>query len=349
MGASVRQQATPSRQGGVALILVLLVVALMSIVATQLGSLLQLNIQQASNREQYLQAYWFARGGERLARGLIEAALEADNRLHLGQAWASPLLSYPIDGGFMQVRIIDQQACYNLNALSELNTDQDGSTTALPKPVSQLHGLMTALDVDPALIGRWVDPLRDWLDKDNLPTGVDGAEDLYYTNRTPPYLPANGPLHDLTELAFIDGLGLSDTPRSDEEREQLAGVRQQLCVVPAAELKLNVNTLTEEQTALLVGLFEGKITTEDAAEWLEARPEDGFNDVDAFWAQVVANETLAASIDVTTKDQLRVDSEFFLARVEVNYYDANLILYARIKVRDGKPTVYQLHYGRMDG
>ena len=53
---------------GMALMVVLLVVALISLIATHLGSLVQLNIRQAANREQYQQAYWFALGGEKLAR-----------------------------------------------------------------------------------------------------------------------------------------------------------------------------------------------------------------------------------------------------------------------------------------
>jgi len=336
------------RSRGVALVLVLLVVALMSIVATQLGSLLQLNIQQASNREQYQQAYWYAQGGERLARGLIEAALEANNRIHLEQAWASPLLSYPIDGGYMQIGIVDQQACFNLNAFSGLETPQDGPVTAEPKPVRQFNALLAALELDPGLGAQLVEPLRDWLDRDSLPTGINGAEDLYYTNQTPPYLSANGPLFDLSELAFVDGVGRSQNPRSDEERQQLQSLRQQLCVVASDLVELNVNTLRAEQAPLLTGLFEGKVSNDDSKEWIEARPADGFADVDGFWALVVADPAIAALIDVATKDQLRVSSDFFLARVEVNYYDANLVVYSRIKVRDGKPVVYQRHYGGLD-
>jgi len=339
--------AFPRRCRGVALILVLLVVALMTIVATQLGSLLQLNIQQASNREQYQQAYWYALGGERLARGLIEAALTADNRIHLGQAWASPLLSYPIDGGFMQLQIQDQRACFNINALSALNTAQDSSQDQNPRPLRQLAALLLALDLDPGLGSQLLEPLRDWLDSDSLPTGVNGGEDLFYTNQTPPYLPANGPLVDLSELAFIDGFR-ADGQRSDEESQQLQELRGALCALPSDTLELNLNTLTEEQAPLLGALFEGKVSNADAQQWIVDRPTEGFTDVDQFWAPLVADPQFAASIDATVKDQLNVSSDFFLARVEVNYYDANLVVYTRIKVRDGKPFVYQRHYGALN-
>ncbi len=327
---------------------VLLVVALMSIVATQLGSRVHLNIQQAGNRAQYEQAYWYALGGERLARGLIEAALQADDRIHRDQAWSSALLSYPIDGGMMQLQIDDQRTCFNLNALSVLVTPQDAQQEQRPKTLRQFERLFQLLDIETARAQSMIEPLRDWLDADTLPTGLDGAEDLFYTNLSPPYLPANGPLVGLSELNFIDGF---QPPGEAEEtlQEKLARLRALFCALPDTNMQLNLNTLQPDQFPVLAALFQGQLSVDEVKGVMEGRPTEGFADVDAFWSQLQSDEEQAATLDQTVKEQLSVSSDFFLARVEVNYYDSNFILYTRIYVREGKPVTYRRHYGVLNG
>ncbi|GAB3375882.1 type II secretion system minor pseudopilin GspK [Azotobacter armeniacus] len=328
-----------------ALMVVLLVVALISIIATHLGSLVQLNIQQASNREQYQQAYWFALGGERLARGLIESAIKADHRIHLSQAWANPRISYPIDGGHIKVSIQDQAACFNLNVLSSLNTPQDGPQTEQPLPLRQLVHLMKELGASEYQISQLVEPLRDWLDNDTLPTGLKGAEDLFYTNLDPAYLPANGPLTDLTELNFIDGFRHMAHQSRDEEQGFLERLRPFLCVLPGVKPLVNLNTVKPEQAPLLSALFEGQVPTTQLIQWLSDRPVEGFQRIDEFRKLLEVESMLTSGIEAVIRTQLKVTSEFFLARIEVNYHDANLVLHTRIHVQNGASVVYQRHYG----
>ncbi|WP_020682680.1 type II secretion system minor pseudopilin GspK [Marinobacterium rhizophilum] len=334
-----------SRQqnAGVALMIVLLVVAMISLVAVQIGSLLQLGIRQAGNREQYQQAQWFALGGERLARSLIESAFEHDKRIHPGQAWAMPGRRYPIDGGSIRLDIRDQGACFNLNALSALTTDQDGSKQKPPQAVRQLASLIQALGGSEAETAQLLEPLRDWLDEDNLTTGLRGAEDLYYTARQPPYLPANGPLASLSELGFIRGFRRDDdyVPLSEE-------LRPWLCAPPDRDLLLNLNSLGANRLALLSALFEGKVPTDRLTQALNARPAGGFRSADEFWQRLAGDESLAGRLDAQVRPQLRVTSDFFLARIEVNLHETNLVLYSRIQVRNDQTAVYQRHYGALN-
>ncbi|MFB8830789.1 type II secretion system minor pseudopilin GspK [Azotobacter sp. CWF10] len=335
---------------GMALMIVLLVVALISIIATHLGSLVQLNIRQAANREQYQQAYWFALGGERVARKLLESALKTDKRTHPRQAWADPRLSYPIDGGVIRIRIQDQNACFNLNALSTLNTPQDASQTKEPLLLRQFARLLEELGADESQTAQLVEPLRDWLDNDTLPTGVKGAEDLFYTGLEPAYLPANGPLADPTELYLIDGFRQLAAKARDDEQSFLHRLRPYLCALPDTKLQVNVNSLGPEQAPLLSALFEGQVPLGLLTQWLSERPAEGFGNVDEFWALLrqSGDDTLSSDVDAAVKTQLRVSSEFFLARIEVDYHDANLVLLSRIQIRNGTSAVYQRHYGALD-
>jgi len=335
------------RQQGVALILVLLVVALMTIIATRLGFGLQLGIQRAENRQQYQQAYWYALGGERLARELIESALESEERIHPGQAWASPLLRYPIDGGQIHLVIEDQRACFNINALTTLNTPQSADYRAAERgSVRQLSALLRLLAFEPGEAENMIEPLRDWLDSDTLPTGLNGVEDLYYSSRVPPYLPANGPLTSMSELYYIDGFVVGDNGSVRDERRERLG--RMLCAVPNDRVILNLNTLAPEHAPVLGALFEDKVPLDEIEEWLQSRPGDGIASVDEFWEALTTGRNGHEDLDVAVKEQLSVSSEYFQVRVEVNYYDARLLMYAKVRVRDGKAYTYQRQYGELE-
>jgi general secretion pathway protein K len=106
---------TYRQQRGVALIVVLLIVALVSILATQMGSRLQLNVLRASNIKDNNQAYWYAMGAEHYARKSIAQLLEAKKGvLSLEGDWSEPL-AFPLEGGGIQAQLLDMQACFNVN------------------------------------------------------------------------------------------------------------------------------------------------------------------------------------------------------------------------------------------
>ena len=64
------------KQQGVALIIVLLIVAIVSVLATEMGSRLQLQIKRASNIKENNQAYWYAMGAEQYAQKSIKLLME---------------------------------------------------------------------------------------------------------------------------------------------------------------------------------------------------------------------------------------------------------------------------------
>jgi general secretion pathway protein K len=57
-----------SRQRGIALIIVLMVVAFVAILGTEMGQRLQLQIQRTANIKDSNQAYWYALGAEQYAK-----------------------------------------------------------------------------------------------------------------------------------------------------------------------------------------------------------------------------------------------------------------------------------------
>ncbi len=93
--------------------------------------------------------------------------------------------------------------------------------------------------------------------------------------QTPGYLAANQPMQDVSELRLLAGMD--------------AALYQRLlpfvCVQPDDALQVNVNTLRPSQAALLVALFPGDLTLQEAQQLLHNRPRTGWSSVAAFLAQ----------------------------------------------------------------
>lgn len=64
------------KQRGVALIIVFMIVAIVVVIATDMGSRLQIQIQRAANLKDNNQAYWYAMGAEAFARKSIKTIFD---------------------------------------------------------------------------------------------------------------------------------------------------------------------------------------------------------------------------------------------------------------------------------
>ncbi len=323
----------PPRQHGVALILVLLTVAIIAMLATEVSGLIQFDLRLAQNRFQHQQAYWYALGGERLARRILDEDLGTGASANLQQGWANPNLQYPFDGGGASLSIRDQQACFNINALTSLKTPITSGPTPLLQ--RQFETLFALVDIDPQQVQPLNEVLRDWLDSDSQPSGFDGVEDLHYSGQTPAYQPLNSTVAERSELGLLQGF-------EPAIRQQLAPF---LCALPDDKLLLNINTLSEAQAALLSALFEGNLPLSDAELLIQQRPAEGYSDVDAFWALLPPAISTANPASDDIKKQLSVQSRFFIATTAVTFYDSRFILNSRLRLDQGHFRAYQRYYG----
>jgi len=185
------------KKRGIALVVVLLVVALLSVTVLEFTSQVQLQKLLASNLADSVRAFYMAKSGIYIAaRSLIED-LNSSKEDHLGEAWAFPLPPLPLEGGTIRVTITDESAKLNLNRLvlgsNRVNTRMQGA-------VSQLF---TLLNLDPAL----VDAVIDWIDEDTsqVASGADENAAYGYGYGTAEYLSKNARLDTLEELRLITG------------------------------------------------------------------------------------------------------------------------------------------------
>lgn len=186
------------RQRGVALITAVLIVALATILATQIGFDSALEQRRSSTILLLDQAFLVGLGAEAWAASYLKDDLENSQQDHLGERWATPIPPIPIDGGAIEGSVEDMQGRFNLN---ELITPE---AAVNPEGLREFQNLLAALELE----AKWAAILADWLDVDTQPTFPDGAEDDLYTAQTPPYRAANGPITSVSELLALPGFDL---------------------------------------------------------------------------------------------------------------------------------------------
>jgi len=351
------------RSSGVALITVLLIVFLASVTATSLATLQQMAIRRGTVLQHQQQARLYALGAEQWAKIILERDLEDGKTDHPGEKWANLPPALPIEGGALTTRITDLQGCFNLNnvwrsaatgpppspdpdrppddappqdsgAKPEEQPEAPPDATPSSQPAGRdetqlqiLERLLASLDLEPALAQAVV----DWIDSDSDLSFPYGAEDSDYLVLDPPYLAANRPMRDLSELRLVKGV-------NQEIYDKLAPL---VCVLPSSDTLLNVNTAP----ALVLAALSDELDPVEVERLLENRPDEGY-----------ANEAeFLDAVQLTLPEKERLEarmitaSHYFQLRAEARVGDGRAMLYSILK-RDenGSIRVLQRSFGHQD-
>lgn len=187
----------PMRQRGVALITAVLMVALATMLAVDVGYRGFLDQRRTGTMFALDQGLEIALGAEAWAADFLKRDMQESQTDHFGETWARPLPPLPIEGGTVEGRLEDMQGRFNLNNL--VHTDG----TPNPVAVKQLERILAMLQIEP----NWATAMADWIDEDIQPGFPDGAEDTVYTGVDPPHLAANMPVTRVSELLVLPGFG----------------------------------------------------------------------------------------------------------------------------------------------
>lgn len=318
---SFNRQSYFYRQQGVALISVMLIVALIAIIATQMTGRLQLQMQRTANIEFNQQAFWYAMGAEAFAkRVLSESFKESEEITHLGQVWAQGENNFPVDFGEISGEISDLHACFNLNAL---RTEVGPQSTKKSLARTGFEELLIALNIEG--VGDFeaeymADALTDWLDENESISNSGGAEDSDYASKEYPYLAANSYLASISELRVIEHFTI----------DVINQLKEYTCVLPQTGTnQVNINTLSEEQPEILVAMLG--ITAATATEVLSARDAKGFKNIDDFFN---LPELSKAKISDEQKQQFVVKSEYFRLKTTASFNNSYFALNTIMKVEN---------------
>ncbi|OEF29446.1 type II secretion system minor pseudopilin GspK [Vibrio rumoiensis] len=319
-------QRRPSRQKGVALIFVLMLVGVLVGIAATMTERMSTQFYRASNLLHHQQAYWYGVGVEALAQVAIEETYkENDDNINLSQAWALQGTNYPLDNGEAVGSIYDKQACFNVNALTGLpNTNNNGQRPYLLKVLAYM---LQEEGIDNYQAEVIADSIKEYVDSDEQVTTQSGVESATYEGFKPPYDAPNTMIADASELRAVNQV-------TGPAMKVLNNVA---CAIPSADLLINVNTLEPRQALLLAGLFQPALSLNDAEKLLENRPRDGWKDVDTF-----LNESEISGISPDIKAQaspfLAVTSQYFELDAQVKVEDSRVRLRSLIYSSDNKTT-----------
>jgi len=247
------------RQHGVALVTALLVVSLATVAAVAMATRLQVDMRRTGNLLHGEQAYAYALAAESWAEVILRRDADDSTIDTLAEDWATALPPIVVEGGIVSGRIEDLQGRFNVNNL--IGTDGKPSAPDL----EYFKRLLTLLEVDPGLATA----LLDWIDADINATFPDGAEDDIYLLESPPYRAANRPLVSVSELRLVRGYSA----------EIIAQLEPYITALPEPTA-LNVNTASP----VVLQALHAELGAMDAEQILDARGEDGFQELEAFLA-----------------------------------------------------------------
>jgi general secretion pathway protein K len=328
------QNRSLAKQQGVALIIVLLILALMVSIAAVMSERLFRQFQRANHQVQYQQAYWYGFGAEALAKEKIKQSYrDNDDSVNLSQPWAAIGKKYPVEGGTIEENIFDKQGCFNINILSSIERT-DGSSDN-PYPLQVLQHLMESSGSESYQAESAAEAVWEYIDTDKTVNTNEGVEDSYYESMSPSYVAADTLLADASELRAVKGVS----------GDMMLRILPSLCALPSDEWKLNINTISTAQAPLLAAMFYPYLSTSAATQLIERRPHAGWDSLDDFMA-----ESELASIDDTVKDKakayLGIDSSYFELDALVTVSDARMRLRSLLYSEDRENvTVIRRRYG----
>ncbi len=304
-----------ARQRGVAIITALLIVAIATTVSVTISTRLQLDVRRTGNIIAGDQAYLYTLAAESWSQRILKQDRKDNGIDHTGEDWAIELPPLPLEGGYIQGRLMDLQSCFNLNSL--LGSNADGKLAR-----ARLERMMENLGIDKGSVQAIV----DWLDGDLETTIPDGAEDVFYMNLERPYRTANSAMMSTSELRLVRGF---------ENTAVYDTVLPHVCAY-GVSTPINVNTASIE---VLRSLADG-LTESDAEKIIEQRNDTAFNTIDEF----TAFENLKEKI--TSTEGLSVDTEYFMLTTESTIGQVRVVTYSVIHRRaDGNTRVIARYQG----
>lgn len=318
---------------GAALLSVLVLIALMSVIATLMLDRLNLATRLASNSQAMAQAQLYAASAEQITAARLTQLVSADqsrtvDRIGvLGQEQTMPLAR-----GSVSVTVLDAQNCFNVNALG---TGENGegkrfNRRAQEQFVRLMEGL--AIPANEAVI--IADSVGDWVDGDLSPQ-PNGAEDDYYLSQPVPYRTPGRAISELSELRAIRGM-------TEPIFRRLA---PWTCALPSGEdAQININTLRPDQARLIAAMTAGTLTIDRARAFLASRPPAGWGSVAGAVGQMARGDD--SVFGPAALSQMTVSSDLFTARIVVRVDSVLLEETALIDVSDPPGRVVARYWGQ---
>ena len=272
-----------ARQGGAAVLVAMLVVAIAALAASSFMFRSQVEWRRLENLGQMDQAHWVLRAAQLWGAAVLLDDMRQSSVDHLGELWATRLPPVEAEGYRVSGMIEDMDGRFNLNNLV-LNGQVDEQQLVI------FIRLLRALHLPEDLAFA----VADWIDADDIPLNSDSVDSTYYQKLPKPFRAANRPLVNVNELLAVRGF----------DRDILSRLRPYVAALPAHTL-INVNTARPE---ILIALVEG-LSSQDAYTMTAKRDRTYYRNIGDF--------QLALPTGLTAPTGISVSSQYFLVQARV--------------------------------
>ena len=311
-----------------ALLLVLVVVALLTSLLTDLAYSTLVDMRLTETFRDSTRAYYLAKGGLNAGRMIVKA--DSNEYDTFDEPWSQGVINYPVGEGSVSIQITDQDGKLAVNALVNGNNP----VTVM---VDRFYRLFMSLELeDQANPAELTAALIDWLDvgnnpyteirTDNLDIPVGGAEDIYYQSLAQPYPCKNGSLETLEELSLIKGF----TP------EVIKLVSPHLAV--NGSQAVNINTASSE---VLMAL-DSQVDEDTAQAIIDYRRQQPIREI-AQLEDVLSQETYAILKTLANLNQLGTTSRFYKIEATALVNDGSRRLSAEIDKKDNTLLFFKVN------
>jgi general secretion pathway protein K len=257
---------------GVALVMVLWVVTILSVVVLEFCFAMRTEVNIAKNYKEELQLYAVAEGG--VQRAITELIYKHDQRIHqmrkssnpdeippAEREWVTDGRPYllPFDLGECEIKVMSEAGKVNINLV----------------PESLLRKILGNLGLEGEQRDIVVDSIMDWRDPDDLHR-INGAENDYYQSLKEPYNCKNGALSSIEELLLVRGVtsdlfnGRRGKGKEEGSKGNSPGLKDIFSIYSPMGL-IDINSATPAALRAVLG-----VPSEIARRIVKAREEKGF-------------------------------------------------------------------------
>ncbi|NJQ20038.1 type II secretion system minor pseudopilin GspK [Pantoea sp. LS15] len=263
------------KQKGVALLVVLILLVMMSALAAKISQQFCRNLQKTHYQVSQQQLRWAMQAQEKVVKDRLQADASGESKaLTLEGDWHQPLETRGEDYTVVS-QVEDAQDCFNVNNLLAAEKIAQGQNVPVTPEKSRkeliVEQLLTESGLSHSAAEEVYQQLVDYLDGDTT-TAKEGTETDTWAGVVPARQPANQMMRTIAEITLLPAFPATAYPK----------VSKLLCALPDSASKVDVNTLKPAQAALLAAMFPGKMNEDDALRLIESRPETGWENMEAF-------------------------------------------------------------------
>jgi len=300
-------------QKGIALIMVVVSVFLLTVAVLQTRAGVNLAEDIANSSAQELQALYMARSGLEI----VNAALADDDpqvdSYKDDWAAANDLGAVPIaEVGWAVGKVSDEEGKFNILDLvnADGESDEDSEFAA-----QRLFDLLVSLGLSDSRAEEIVDSLIDWMDNDGIVTG-SGAEDEYYSTLDHPYSCPNSKPSSIDDLTLVKGIGPVLLYQGEDEIPPLINYITIYGDKKAGDRfrRINLNTAPVKLIMSLSPEMDQNLA-EEIVDYRDQEPfktASGIKDVPGFPDEMYNSDM---GNNVRLADLIKVSSDYFSARI----------------------------------